>query len=75
MQTSPARIAFYKRPHPRTFQEIRPYEEMLKDFVRETAVSLKKTLHQAVETLERGGLIYPLEVAYLNLQLDVWETL
>ncbi|MFQ5801389.1 MAG: hypothetical protein ACE5JQ_00660 [Candidatus Methylomirabilales bacterium] len=61
---------FARRRKPRGLQEITPYEETLKDFVRESAGSLGKALSDALDSLQQAGLIYPLELAYLRRQID-----
>ena len=75
MKTSTDRVAFYKRPAPKRTEEIKAYEETLKDFVNETATNLGKGLVDVIEFMAQVGIIYPLEVSYLKLELDAWGAL
>ena len=75
MKTSTERVNFYKRPQPKRTEDIRSYEQTLKDFVNEMAVGYGKTIIDAIEFMAQVGVIYPLEVSYLKLELDAWGTL
>ncbi len=75
MQTSPDRIAFYKRAKPRGVEEIQGYEQKLRDFVNEMAQATGKTLEETIEYLSAVGIVHPLEAVYLKAHLDAWGTL
>jgi hypothetical protein len=75
MRTSSDRVAFYTRQKPQRMKDILAYEQRLRDFVRDMAQALGKTLDEAVDYMERCGIVHPLEADYLKAHLELWGTL
>ena len=75
MQTSPERVAFYKRRRPTGFKEILGYEQTLRDFIREMAQTSGRTQMETVDFMEGCGILHPLEAAFVRGHLDVWGAL
>ena len=75
MKTQTYHVAFYKRRRPGGFAEIKGYDQALRDFVKETALTVGKTLDETIDYMGRFGMVHPLEADYLQAHLDTWGTL